>query len=180
MDTACFLRKRCVLALWLIAPLALISGIVAVSRSMLENAQIAYTQSKALERLIPEMCSGLADFEQFAGRYRMETAAVFSEENHAAALNAAAEHIDFTVTAINLGQDPPDKTPEGAGRISLLVKGTGSGSGISAFLNNIHARDPLVYERRIQILPDGTDHGGFALEAELCKVYIRPPKGTAQ
>jgi hypothetical protein len=179
MDTACFLRKRSVLALWLVTPLALIAGTIMISRSMLQNAQIAYMQNKTLERLIPEMSSGLAEFDRFAVNYLINPEAALSEERHVATLNAAAEHIDFTVTSINLVPDPPDKTPEGTIRVNLLVKGTGSGSGVSAFLNNIHARDPLVCEKRIQIMPDGTDVGGFALEAEFSKVYIKP-KGTGQ
>ncbi len=176
MDTACFLRKRSVLALWVITPLALIAGIIMISRSMLENAQITYMQSKALEHLIPELSSALTEFDKFAVNYRTGSTAALSEERYSATLNAAAEHIDFTVTAINLVQDPPDKTPAGITRINILIKGTGSGNGISAFLNNLHVRDPFAYEKRVQIA--NTD-GGYALEAEFSKIQIEQ-KGSVQ
>lgn len=176
MDTACFLRKRSVLALWLIAPLALIAGTIMISRSMLENAQITYMQNKALDRLIPELNAALAEFDTFSANYRIGPAAALSEERYSATLNAAAEHIDFTVTAINLTQDPPDKTPAGITRINILIKGTGSGNGISAFLNNIHVRDPFAYEKRVQI---ANTEGGFALEAEFSKIQIEQ-KGPVQ
>jgi hypothetical protein len=179
MDTACFLRKRSVLTLWLIAPLALTAGTIMISRSLLDHAQITYMQSKALERLIPELSAGLAEFDQFAANYQSGPEAGLSEERHVATLNAAAEQIDFTVSAINLAQDPPGKTPAGTARINILIKGMGSAHGIGAFLNNIHARDPFAYEKKIQIMPDSTENGRFALEAEFCKIQIKP-KGTAQ
>lgn len=176
MDTACFLRKRSVLTLWLIAPAALIAGTIMISRSMLENAQIMYMQCKALEHLIPELNAALTGFDTFAADYRTGPSAALSEERYSATLNSAAEHIDFTVTAINLTQDPPDKTPEGTSRINVLIKGTGSGNGISAFLNNVHVRDPFAYEKRVQI---ATIDAGFALEAEFSKIQIEQ-KGPVQ
>ncbi|HPR82282.1 MAG TPA: hypothetical protein PLD51_00350 [Pontiellaceae bacterium] len=179
MDTACFLRKPSVLALWLIAPLALTAVAGLVSRSILEHARSTYAQSKALEHLIPELSKGLSEFALFAATYRIESDAAQFEDRHIALLNAAAEHIDFNITAINITQDPPDKAPEGTVRINILIKGTGSGNGIYAFLNNVHVRDPFAYEKRVQIMPDGTDSGGFALEAELSVIQIAQ-KGAAQ
>lgn len=180
MDTAPFIRRRSVMALWIIVPLALIAVVFTVSKSVLNQEQIAYVQSKALARVIPEMTAGLASFEQFAADYRVAPDAASSLEiRHIASLNAAAEYADFTINAISVVQDPPDKTPAGIIRINIQIKGTGSGSGISAFLNNIHAKDRLIYEKRISTVPDHTAGGAFLLDAELCKIYIAR-KGNVQ
>lgn len=180
MDTAPFIRKRSVLALWVFFPLAFIIGTVMISKSILEKAQLDFTQSKALKEVIPEMSTGLAAFEKFASDYRIETNTELSlETRHIAALNAAAENADFAINAINFVQDQPEKSPPGTTRINIQVKGSGSGSGITAFLNNIHASDRVLYEKRISTMSSQTESGMFLLEAEFGKIYISP-KGAAQ
>ena len=180
MDAAPFIRKRSVLALWIFFPLAFIVGTVMISKSVLEQARLDYTQSKALESVIPEMSAGLVAFEKFASDYRIETNAEMSlETRHIAALNAAAENADFTINAINFAQDLPEKNPPGTTRINIQIKGSGSGNGIIAFLNNIHARDRSIYEKRILTMPGQTGNGEFSLEAEFGKIYTSW-KGASQ
>jgi hypothetical protein len=173
MDSARFIRRRSVLALWVIAPLAVMAGILAVSRGLLEREKIGLIQDRELSMLIPAMEETLAGFDRFISDYRLDAGTKLSmEDRHIVLLNSAAEQINFTITAINLEQDPPDKTPPGTVRISLFVKGSGSDSGIAAFLNNVKTRDKLLYEKRVQITPALSDRESAFLEAEFGRVYL--------
>ena len=150
MNSARFIRKQSVLALWVITPLAVIAGILLISRSLLEREKIMLIQNRELAGLIPEMKAALSEFDRFSSDYRLDTKVKLSmEDRHIILFNAAAEYIDFTISAISLEQDSPDETPPEIIRISLLVRGSGSNSGIAAFLNNVKSRDKLLYEKRI-------------------------------
>lgn len=182
MDSARFIRRRSVLALWVVTPLAIMAGMMVVSRSLLEREKIRLIQDRELARLVPAMEEALAGFDRFAADYRLDAGTKLPMEDRLIILfNAAAEEVNFTITAINLEQDPPDKVPPGILRIRLFVKGTGSGGGIAAFLNNVKARDRLFYEKRIQIMPapgGNSQAGGAFLEAEFGRVYLRGGEKT--
>jgi hypothetical protein len=173
MNSARFIRRRSILALWIITPIAVITVVMVTSGGVLEHEKIRLMQDRELALLVPAMEGALAEFDRFKSDYRPGNGTRLSmEDRHIALFNSAAEDINFTVTAINLEQDPPDKTPPGIIRISLFVKGSGSNGGIAAFLNNVRAKDRFLYEKRIQITSGRAQADSALLEAEFGRIYI--------
>lgn len=177
MDSALFLRRKSVLALWVVTPLAVILGIMAFSHGIMGNEQLLLMQNTALAAIIPDMEVSERRFEQFAGDYRMNIDRKLSmEDRHIILLNSAAEYVNFTITSINLEQAPPDKTPPGIIQISLFVRGSGPLSDIAAFLNNVKVLDRFLYEKKLEISPDASQPGGALLEAEFGRIYLDAEK----
>jgi hypothetical protein len=174
MNSALFIRRKSVLALWILTPLVLMSGMLVFSRNLLECRQTGFKQNQALAVLIPGMKAALDEFEHFATDYELNPKAsrLSMEDRHILLFNAAAEKTGFVISAINLAQDDSKTTPQGITRIVLLVKGGGSAGEIAAFLNHIKHLDPLIYENQIQIEPDRSHHRTMQLEAEFGRVYL--------
>lgn len=174
MNSAIFIRRKSVLALWVLTPLVLMSGMLVFSRNLLECRQTGIWQDQALATLIPEMEAILDEFENFAMDYQLNPAAskLSMEDRHIHLFNSAAEKTGFVISAIHLAQDDTKKNPDSIARIALLVKGGGTAAEIAAFLNYIKNLDPLIYENQIQITPDRLHRGTMQMEAEFGRVYL--------
>lgn len=172
MNSAVFIRRKSVLALWILTPLVVMAGMLVFSNGLLERQIEGLHQTQALALLIPEMKTALEDYNRFAADYQLASRNLSMQDYYIALFNSAAEKAKFVVSAINLTPDNTKDNPSDVMRIVLLVKGSGTTAETAAFLNHVKELDPLIYENQIQIFPDRSHSGSMLLEAEFGRVYL--------
>ena len=177
MDSALFIRKRSILAAWLIVPPVLTVLLFVAARSIAIRQRVAIDQDRVLAKVIPEMETSTEEFGAFVEPYRITPKDGISVEDSVIKLiNSAAESAGFSVTSINLEQNPV--SPE-TFRITMHIKGEGSAKDLVSFLNDVKKQDGLVYEDRISIAPAGTGGSRVQVEAVLSRIYIESSGETS-
>lgn len=171
MDSARFIRKKSVLAAWLAVPplLAVITEFGATG--FYDYSQIAYMRAAMLEKLIPRMEAEARHFDEFIDDYRTDAADSASvEDAHLALCNAAAQLAEFTITSMSVKQEPADAA-QGVSRLSISLKGSGTGRETANFLKHLKNKDPLIYEEQVRLMRSPDNRNELQLEAALGKVY---------
>jgi hypothetical protein len=170
MDSTVFIRSRRVLAFWLVLPLLAIAVTELGSRTFYNYQQISCLRNQSLNRLIPEMISENAQFDEFIKGYEVNTADSASiEDVYIKALEAAAEEAGFKITSIHLEQDR-DHTPA-AVKIAVNLDGVGSPGSLAAFLHAVKTQDPSIYEEQIALTRSVDNPEIIQMEAQLGKIY---------
>jgi hypothetical protein len=170
MDSARFIRKKSVFALWIGTPLLLIFLVDISSHSFKERMQIRYSQFLTQKELIPEMETALERFDQFAADYQSTQGLGKTVETDTLALvTQAAEKARFGLMSINLTQKNVGNA--GVQKITLHVEGKGKGYELASFLNNIRIEDPLLHEEHLQLSLSGAQDKEFNLKLLLYKIY---------
>lgn len=174
MDSARFIRNKTIMSAWLVTPLLLTAILDRAAFSYLERQKVSCIRNQALKKIIPEMTEAAENFNSFILPYQSDDNQTTSvQDNIIRQINNAAGRAPLTVTAIKLNQDLIAKDPRTV-RIDMLVKGEGTPSEITAFLNHIKTTDPQIYETRISIIHTGWETSLFQLEADLSRIYIQP------
>ena len=177
MDSAKFIRRRRVFAMWISVPLLLICFIHLTSRSFMERQKIKFNQAQTLEQMIPLMTEASDSFKQFITPYQIRKNTRRSiEDEKIELLNQSAEKTGITITSINLAQNVLDPNT-GTTRMTLDIKATGTDHNLTGFLNQIRFLDPFIYEEKVIISKTGGNETGFQIEATLNKIYIAGPEG---
>jgi hypothetical protein len=170
MDSTVFIRSRRVLAFWLVLPLLAIAVTELGSRTFYNYQQISCLRNQSLNRLIPEMISENAQFDEFIKGYEVNTADSASiEDVYIKALEAAAVEAGFKITSIHLEQDRDHTLP--AVKIAVNLEGTGTPGSLAAFLHAVKTQDPSIYEERIALTRYDESVNMLLLEATLGKIY---------
>lgn len=178
MDCACYIRKKSVMALWVITPLTLCMVIWASAFAVVTHQQHLEVKIAALEKMIPQMEEALQAFEPFARDFMVSAGTRTSlEDLHLMLIGKAAERTHFALSAVNLAVEPLNGGTDGAVRIRITVRGNGTCYDITAFLNAIRELDPSIYERQLTVTPDSSAAGQLILDAELNRVCFRTPRG---
>jgi hypothetical protein len=170
MDSARFMRKRSVLAAWLIVPalLALITELG--SAGFRDYQKMAAQRSRMLEALVPQMNAENLRFEKFLADYQISADPGESvEDAFINLINATAEDAGCTVSSVKLVQEPVDGAP-GMTRIRISLEATGTGRAVANFLKNIKNTDPRIYEERVLVMRSAEDADDLQIEADLGKI----------
>ena len=171
MDSTIFIRRRRVLAVWLLVPVLVIAVAEIGARSFYNYQQASYLRKQALDKWIPDMIVEEAGFDRFVKGYLLNTTKALSIEDSSIELvNEAADAAGFKITSI-------DVVPERDAKLNIInvavnLNGIGTCRSVIAFLQQVKTQDPFFYEKRIDMTRTDENRDILRVEAQLGKIYI--------
>lgn len=165
------------MALWIAAPLLVLAAIWAGIFAVHAHQKTAQMRTEALERLIPGQESALAEFKEFFGIFTSRPEGFSSlEDAYLARIDQAAAEAQFALSEVRMNVEPLRSPQPGTVRVQMNIRGAGQFYDVALFLNNIKRMDPAVFEKQVDLVPDGDGSGRITLSAELEKIYV-PAEG---
>ncbi|GEM_PF-2100624 len=177
MDSARFIRKKSVLAAWLAVPLLLALIAEFGAAGFREHQQVSYMRAVMLEQLLPRMQAEARHFGAFIKDYEKDAPNGASVEDiHLAFCNEAARRAEFIMTSMSVTKEPVDGAL-GIARVTMDLKGFGSGREVANFFKHLKNKDPLIYEEKVWLTRTVKNMDRLQVEAVLSKVYTERGRG---